>query len=138
MYKLIFISLIILLFSCHTVKQSTEEVNCNSHVIDKRVHAYDTTASSLSFLVLDSSDNPVQDAIVQISWLESIKEENTVKTSQIKLELKTDNQGQCYTNLFHGITPLTILVTSANKKYEFEFAKSLNGYGYDIYVKICE
>lgn len=138
MNKSILVGALLSFSALNLFSQSPISLNCNSHSISDEFRAYDTIECSLNFHVFDSQNRPLNGLAVVVEYSsKEIKESKTpIKPNLIKLE--TDSNGFCDTGMFHGTEPLKIKLIGKDVKYKFEFSKRLDGYGYDIFVKLCD
>ena len=132
-FKVAILSIIVVV-SCG---QISPNLKCNTHSVNDLIRAYDTTACSIDFYLINSLNRPLNEitVIVENSIIKQLEEGNKSKPETI--QLKTDAKGHSRTGLFNGIGPLKIkILFNGEIKSEFEFFKKLTGYGYDIYIKL--
>jgi hypothetical protein len=96
------------------------------------VSAYDTTASSLEFIIVDSLNNPISGCKLLVSDVTLDRTENSCK-------LKSNTNGWCKTRLFHITRSFEIMVFKNDKLvYRFLFKEKSIGYNYLTRIKICK
>jgi len=108
---------------------------CNSYQVDSLVKAYDTTASSIDFVIIDSQEKPLSGVKVYICT-ENFQGRKSGKSLVL---IQSDSLGNCHTPLFRvDKGPLFISFFIHSKEiYHFVFDRAFLGLGYSVRVKLC-
>ena len=136
-FKLVFtIALFFVSFS--SKGQNSKDLNCNQHKLSDFVTAMDTTACGFIFEVIDKDNRPLNNVEIRILKKEQKLENDSIILIPSEINTKTNTKGNAYTDLFHANKELEVYISREDQVYNFKFSKSLIGYRYKIYIKLCE
>ncbi|MGB1041407.1 MAG: hypothetical protein ACPGVD_11080 [Flavobacteriales bacterium] len=138
LFKTLFLSLLFSVFASIAQGQIDTNLTCDSHSVSDMVMGFDTTAGSIGFYIVDSLNNPINDLqlIIQVPSIKLEKDKILAESYEIKM--KSDFNGFTHTGLVHLLEPEIIIMKNGKTVYQFEFTKRLDGYGYTVYVKLCD